>query len=127
VTTVTRQMPDMPLQQRLDALAYANVIRKSRAQLKRDLKARKVEIRDVLTDPPPWLNTMKVASLLLAVPVFGHAKVNKILKRCGVSPSKTVAGLNDRQRRDLIAALRRDPVASRRVVRVPDVQEAQRQ
>jgi hypothetical protein len=127
MTTVTRQALDMPLQQRLDALGRANIVRKQRAQLKRDLKARKVEIRDILTDPPPWVGTMKVAALLLAVPVFGHAKVNKILNRCGVSPSKTVAGLNDRQRRDLIAALRRDPVASRQAVRVPDVQEAQRQ
>lgn len=127
MTTVTRQMPDMPLQQRLDALERANIIRKRRAQLKRDLKAREVEIRDILTDPPQWVGTMKVAALLLAVPVFGHAKVNKILKRCGISPSKTVAGLNDRQRHDLIAALRRDPVASRLVVRVPDAQEAQRQ
>lgn len=100
MTTVTPTPPDMPLQQRLDALERANLIRTRRAQLKRDLKARNVEIRDILTDPPLWIATMKVADLLLAVQKFGHAKVNKILKRCGVSPSKTVAGLNDRQRHD---------------------------
>jgi hypothetical protein len=34
-------------------------------------------------------------------------KVNKILTQCRISPSKTIGGLSERQRRELIALMRR--------------------
>jgi hypothetical protein len=82
-----------------------NVIRTRRAQLKRDLKARRVSIHDVLAEPPACVETMKVVDLLLAVPKVGRVKVNKILRGCQISPSKTVGGLSPRQRGVLLAAL----------------------
>jgi hypothetical protein len=33
--------------------------------------------------------------------------VNKILTQCKISPSKTVGGLSERQRRELVAFMRR--------------------
>jgi hypothetical protein len=99
--------PERSLTQRLDALERANVVRTRRAQLKKDLKAGKASIHDLLADTPEVLETAKVIDLLLAVPKYGRVKVNKVLTQCRVSPSKTMGGLSNRQREDLGKLLRR--------------------
>ena len=99
--------PERSLVQRMDALQRANDIRSRRAQLKRDLKAGRQPIRDLLLDPPDYLQTAKVFDLLLAVPKYGRVKVNKILSQCRISPSKTLGGLSERQRGELVALLQR--------------------
>jgi hypothetical protein len=92
--------------QRMEALQRANHIRTQRAQVKRDLKARKTTIDRLLENPPEYLETAKVIELLLAVPKYGRVKANKILQQCRISPSKTVGGLSDRQRKELVELLR---------------------
>ena len=91
----------------MDALQRANEIRTRRAKLKRDLKAGRVSIHDLLKDPPAYLETAKVFDMLLAVPKYGRVKVNKILVTCRISPSKTIGGLSERQRNELVSMLRR--------------------
>lgn len=85
----------------------ANEIRVERAVLKRDLKAGRKRIHDLLLEPPEWLETMKVFDLLLATPKYGRVKVNKILVQCRMSPSKTIGGMSQRQRTELVSMLRR--------------------
>ena len=99
--------PERSLVQRMDALQRANEIRTRRAQLKRDLKGGRVSIHDLLLDPPDYLETAKVFDMLLAVPKYGRVKVNKILVTCRISPSKTIGGLSERQRNELVSMLRR--------------------
>jgi hypothetical protein len=99
--------PERSLVQRMEALARANDVRSRRAQLKRDLKAGRQPIHELLLRPPEFLETAKVFDLLLAVPKYGRVKVNKILSQCKISPSKTVGGLSQRQRTELIALMRR--------------------
>ena len=99
--------PERSLVQRMDALQRANEIRTRRAQLKRDLKGGRVSIQDLLLDPPDYLETAKVFDMLLAVPKYGRVKVNKILVQCRISPSKTIGGLSERQRGELVSLLRR--------------------
>jgi hypothetical protein len=99
--------PERSLTQRMDALKRANDIRTRRASLKRDLKAGRVHIQSLLLDPPEFLETAKVFDLLLAVPKYGRVKVNRILTQCRISPSKTVGGLSERQRNELVSFLRR--------------------
>ena len=94
--------PERSLVQRMEALQRANDIRTRRAQLKRDLKAGRQPIDSLLLEPPDYLATAKVFDLLLAVPKYGRVKVNKILGQCKISPSKTVGGLSERQRRELV-------------------------
>ena len=89
------------------ALEMANEIRTKRAQLKRDLKAGKVKIDALLMKPPEWLGSAKVFDIILAVPKYGRVKVNRILNQCRISPSKTIGGLSERQRAELVALLRR--------------------
>ena len=85
----------------------ANEIRTRRARLKRDLKAGRAQIHGLLLDPPDYLLTAKVFDLLLAVPKYGRVKVNRILTHCRISPSKTIGGLSERQRNELVSYLRR--------------------
>jgi hypothetical protein len=99
--------PERSLVQRMEALQRANDIRSRRAQLKRDLKAGRQFIHELLLDPPEYLETAKVFDLLLAVPKYGRVKVNKILSTCRISPSKTIGGLSQRQRTELVDLMRR--------------------
>ncbi len=99
--------PERTLNQRMDALQRANDIRSRRAQLKRDLKAGRISIHTLLLDPPKWVETAKVFDMLLAVPKYGRVKANRALTTCRISPSKTIGGLSQRQRDELVASLRR--------------------
>jgi S13-like protein len=95
------------LDQRMEALRRANDIRSKRAQLKRDLKGNKVKIQTLLMDPPEYVQTAKVIDMLMAVPKYGRVKTNRILNQCRISPSKTIGGLSERQRAELVAQLRK--------------------
>ena len=91
----------------MKALNRANEIRTKRAQLKRDLKAGKVKVEQLLMDPPDWVESAKAFDMILAVPKYGRVKANKILTQCRISPSKTIGGLSERQRAELVSMLRR--------------------
>ncbi len=99
--------PPRSLVQRLDALERANEVRTKRAQLKRDLKGGQCSIHTLLLDPPAFMETAKVFDVLLAVPKYGRVKANKIVAQCRVSPSKTIGGMTERQRDELVDLLRR--------------------
>src|SRR5918911_2000941 len=105
--TTTTAAPERSLLQRMEALQRANDIRSRRAQLKGDLKAGRQPIHELLLEPPQYLETAKGFDLLLAVPKYGRVKVNKILAQCRISPSKTIGGLSQRQRTELVEFMRR--------------------
>jgi hypothetical protein len=97
------QAPARSLDQRMEALKRANDIRVRRAKLKKDLKDGSVQIDGVLLDPPEYVETAKVFDILMAVPKFGRVKAARFLNQCRISQSKTVGGLSDRQRAELVA------------------------
>src|SRR4029450_2373184 len=99
--------PERSLTQRMDALKRANQSRTRRARPTRDLRAGPAQNHGRLLDPPDYLLTAKVFDLLLAVPKYGRVKVNRILTHCRISPSKTIGGLSERQRNELVSYLRR--------------------
>ena len=101
------QAPLRSLDQRMEALRRANEIRVRRAQLKKDLKAGTTQIEDILRDPPAYVETAKVIDILMAVPKFGRVKAARFLNQCRISQSKTVGGLSERQRAELVSLLRR--------------------
>lgn len=98
--------PERSLTQRLDALDRANEVRAQRAQLKRDLKGGRESIHTLLMNPPAFVETMKVFDAILSTPKYGRVKVNKVLTQCRISPSKTIGGLSQRQRDELVSLLR---------------------
>ena len=89
----------------MEALKRANHVRSQRASLKAELKRGSVAITDVIQDPPEYVQTAKIVDVIMAAPKYGRVKAARVMERCRVSPSKTVGGLSERQRRDLIAAL----------------------
>lgn len=99
--------PERSLIQRMDALERGNGIRTFRKHLKQDLKAGRAEISGILLDPPEEILTMKLFDLLLAVPKYGRTKINRILVQCRISHSKTIGGLSERQRGEIVAYMRR--------------------
>ena len=101
------QAPERSLDQRMEALKRANDIRVRRAQLKRDLKDGHASIERVLLHPPEYVETAKVIDMLMAVPKFGRVKAARLLNQCRISQSKTVGGLSERQRAELVGLFRR--------------------
>jgi hypothetical protein len=101
------QAPVRSLDQRMDALKRANDIRVKRAKLKKDLKDGRIQIEQVLQSPPEYVSTAKVVDILMAVPKFGRVKAARFLNQCRISQSKTVGGLSDRQRAELIGLFNR--------------------
>src|SRR5229473_3990298 len=101
------QAPVRSLDQRMEALKRANDIRVRRAQLKKDLKDGRVSIEKILLDPPEYVSTAKVFDMLIAVPKLGRVKATRFLSQCRISQSKTVGGLSERQRSELVALFNR--------------------
>lgn len=98
--------PERTLEQRAEALRRANEIRSLRGQIKRDLKARRATLVAVIADPPEWLLTMKVFDLLVAAPRFGPARASEVMNRTRTSPAKSIGGLTERQRTEIVERLR---------------------
>jgi hypothetical protein len=73
----------------------------ARAKLKRDLAAGEIELAQIAC-PPACARTARVRDLLLVLPQIGSVKAGRILARCGIADSKTLAGLSDRQRAELL-------------------------
>lgn len=103
--TTTMVVPERTAEQRMAALREANRVRTLRARLKRDVKAGRVPIAEVIESPPEWAESMKVWDLLLAAPKWGRVKATKALGRQSISPSKTLVGMTARQRAALVGEL----------------------
>lgn len=100
VGTEEQAAPARSLQQRKDALREANRIRTHRKRVKWDLAAGRKWLGHVLRDPD--CGTMKVFDALLALPKVGRVKANRAITHLRISPSKTCAGLSERQAFELL-------------------------
>lgn len=89
----------------MGALKRANDIRTARAKIKKDLKKGRVSLAALLSDPPEFLLTARVFDLLIAVPKYGRVKASRVLNQARISQSKTVGGMSERQRRELLSLL----------------------
>jgi hypothetical protein len=94
------------------ALRKGNKIRFARAEWKRAVK-RHPELR-LAPFADPMFATMHVGDYLLALPKVGSTKTNKILRDARISPAKTLGGMTERQRIELISML---PASQRTVGR----------
>src|SRR5918997_679536 len=75
--------PERSLTQRMEALHRANEIRTRRAQLKRDLKAGRVSIHDLLLEPPEYVETAKVFVITGPSGVGKGTLIRTLLERVG--------------------------------------------
>jgi hypothetical protein len=99
-------VPGRSREQRLHALRLANEIRSARAQLKKDLASGKIELAQILAQPPECVRTARVRDVLLALPKIGSVKAGRILADCGIAHSKTLGGRTERQRTELLNRFR---------------------
>lgn len=98
-------VPDRSVDERSEALHQALEARRRRAQVKEDLKQRKIDLVDVLkmADDDPVLMRTRVIDLLCALPRVGPKTALRIMAQVDISESRRIQGLGIRQREDLIA------------------------
>lgn len=103
MSAYTPVAPEMSLDKRMENLRLANQTRFYRSAVKQKLAAQEASAAQYLRVPvEPMLHTMRVADLLGAQFKWGPARVRKVMRRVVIADSKTVGGLSDRQREDLI-------------------------
>ena len=100
-------VPGRSREQRLRALEQANEVRTARAKLKKELASGKIELVQILADPPACVRTARIRDVLLVVPKIDSVRAGRILAQCRIAHSKTLGGLTDRQRGELINLFRR--------------------
>jgi hypothetical protein len=106
-TTTAITAPPERLQQQLDALARANEIGSQRAKLKRDLKAGRKAIEDVLNQRPEWLASATILDLLIWTPKAQTHQGQPRSAPLSDKPEPNIGALTERQRHIILAELQR--------------------
>src|SRR5947209_13728531 len=91
--------------QPLRALQFANNLRSARAQLKRRVGKGEVTAGEVVLASPRETATMSLFDLLRCQRFWGGRRAHRFLIRIGISESKTIGSLTDRQRTAVAARL----------------------
>ena len=96
-------LPTLTEEQRKEALAKAAEARRKRAELKAQLKAEKVTLRDVLArQGDDVVGKMKVSAVLESLPGVGKVRARKIMEELEISASRRVRGLGAKQKDNLL-------------------------
>ena len=98
---VSRRISD----QRSQALGQANVIRERRAALKRRLKDGEESLATLILDPPDYLQTARIETLVMTTPGVGKVRSHNLLRDAGIPAKPTVGRLTERQRATLASKL----------------------
>ncbi|MDO4243568.1 MAG: integration host factor, actinobacterial type [Actinomyces sp.] len=98
-------VPALTAGQRREGSRRAVAARARRARVRRDLKAGRVTLAEVLetAGDDPALERMRVRDLLLALPRVGPTTANRVLDETGIADSRRLRGLSERQRGELLA------------------------
>jgi hypothetical protein len=94
-----------PAPQHMQALEKANVVRLARAELKRSVQDGTTTVGEVVLKCPWEAASMTIAELLLSQRRWGATRCSKFLTGIGMSETKTVGSMTDRQRRALAAMI----------------------
>jgi len=104
------QPPKVSSEERRAALHKALEMRRLRAEFKRRLKEGKVAAEEVLGGTPDdVIGRMRVSAFLESLPGVGRVRSRRIMKRIGISSSRRVQGLGERQRRLILEELESSP------------------
>jgi hypothetical protein len=91
--------------QHMLALQRANRVRLARAALKRKVAANDVDPAEVVLTCPWEVESMAISELLMSQKRWGRTRCRKFLMSIGLSETKTVGSLTERQRMTLAALL----------------------
>ena len=96
-------LPTLTEEQRKAALAKAAEARRARAELKAQLKAEKMTLREVLSkQDDDIVGKMKVSAVLEALPGVGKVRARKIMERLDISSTRRIRGLGAKQKDALL-------------------------
>lgn len=103
--------------QHMQALAYANRVRLSRAALKRSIGSGETTAAEVVRDAPWFTESMTLIELLTSQRRWGRTRARKVLLALALNENKRLGTLTDRQRSMLAGQLEarssgRDPLAA---------------
>ncbi len=89
--------PRLSTEERRAALEKAKLSRQERAEVKRLITLREINIFDAINDPRESIRRMKVIELLSALPGVGKARATLIMERRNISPTRRIGGLGHLQ------------------------------
>ena len=96
-------LPTLTEEQRKEALAKAAEARKRRAELKGQLKAERLSLRDVLSrQGDDIVGKMKVSDVLQTMRGVGKVRARKIMERLDIAESRRMRGLGAKQIESLL-------------------------
>lgn len=99
-------LPQLSEEARKEALKKAAEARTARAALRQKVKAGELSIAQVLAKADdPVVAKIKVSALIESLPGYGKAKVAKLMDDLGISETRRVKGLGERQKAALIERL----------------------
>ncbi|MGM9567938.1 MAG: integration host factor, actinobacterial type [Clostridia bacterium] len=90
-------VPNLSTEERAKALEKAQEMRTKRMELRKELKAGKVTLAEVLKRDDEIVTRMKVKYLLESLPNVGKITAVSIMEEIGINESRRVQGLGKRQ------------------------------
>jgi hypothetical protein len=96
--------PSLSPEERQAALAKAAVARRRRAEVKEQLKAGGLTLKELFErgDGDEILAKLKVVSVLESLPGVGKVKARRLMQELDIAASRRLRGLGDNQRRKLL-------------------------
>jgi len=93
-------LPPLTPQERAAALEKAAAARRTRAELREQLKQSKISLSDVFAagERDEAIGKMRVSAVLESLPGVGKIRAQRIMERLSISTSRRVRGLGAHQR-----------------------------
>ena len=100
-------IPQLSPEERKAALEKAKAARIKRAEVREDLTAGKLTLKEVLDmKDDPVVGRMRVSTLIETMPGYGKAKAEKVMAELHIAESRRLRGLGERQEAALLERLR---------------------
>ncbi|MFI8515658.1 integration host factor, actinobacterial type [Streptomyces sp. NPDC085460] len=99
---MSNSLPSLTSEQRAEALVKAGRIRKERSEMLVALKAGRISLLDVLDRGDETARQTRALHLLQSLPGVGKVRARRHLVDLGISETRRVQGLGERQRARLI-------------------------
>lgn len=104
---MTNLPPPLDPETRRRNAEIAIAARKERSRIKSQLKDGSLSMREILESEENAARRMRVIELLTALPQIGPLRAQNLMERVGISPTRRIAGLGVRQRRELLNLVER--------------------
>lgn len=103
--------PSLTPEERRAALDKAAAARKKRAEVKEQLKERRLSLAELFerSADDDVLGKLKVVSMLESMPQTGKVKARRLMRELGISESRRLRGLGPNQRTKLLDHFARVP------------------